>query len=39
MIRWWKLKNDEVREEFRRSVVERMANAHEVTTDNVEEWW
>ena len=39
MIRWWKLKNDEVREEFRRSVVERMANAHEVTTENVEEWW
>ena len=28
-----------MREEFRRSVVERMANAHEVTTDNVEEWW
>ena len=39
MIRWWKLKNNEVREEFRRSVVERMANAHEVTTENVEEWW
>ena len=39
MIRWWKLKNDEVREEFRRSVVERMTNAHEVTTENVEEWW
>ena len=38
MIRWWKLKNNEVRE-FRRSVVERMANAHEVTTENVEEWW
>ena len=28
-----------MREEFRRSVVERMANAHEVTTENVEEWW
>ena len=27
------------REEFRRSVVERMANAHEMTTENVEEWW
>ena len=39
MIRWWKLKNNEVREEFRRNVVERMANAHEVTTENVEEWW
>ena len=39
LIRWWKLKNNEVREEFRRSVVERMANAHEVTTENVEEWW
>ena len=39
MIRWWKLNNNEVREEFRRSVVERMANAHEVTTENVEEWW
>ena len=39
MIRWWKLKNNEVGEEFRRSVVERMANAHEVTTENVEEWW
>ena len=39
MIGWWKLKNNEVREEFRRSVVERMANAHEVTTENVEEWW
>ena len=35
----WKLKNNEVSEEFRRSVVERMANAHEVTTENVEEWW
>ena len=39
LIRWWKLKNNEVREEFRRSVVERMANAHEVTTENVKEWW
>ena len=28
-----------MKEEFRRSVVERMANAHEVTTENVEEWW
>ena len=28
-----------MREEFRRSVVERMANAHELTTENVEEWW
>ena len=28
-----------MRDEFRRSVVERMANAHEVTTENVEEWW
>ena len=28
----------EVREEFRRSVVERMSNA-QVTTENVEEWW
>ena len=28
-----------MREEFRRSVVERMAIAHEVTTENVEEWW
>ena len=28
-----------MREEFRRSVVERMANAHEVTTENVEELW
>ena len=28
-----------MREEFRRSVVERMANAHEVTTENGEEWW
>ena len=39
LIRWWKLKNNEVREEFRRSVVERMANTHDVTTENVEEWW
>ena len=39
LIRWWKLKNNEVREEFRRSVVERMANTHEVTTGNAEEWW
>ena len=39
LIRWWKLKNNEMREEFRRSVVERMANAHEVTTENGEEWW
>ena len=39
LIRWWKLKTNEVREEFRRSIVERMANAHEVTTENVEEWW
>ena len=39
MIRWWKLNNDEVREEFRRSVVGRMTNAHEVSTENVEEWW
>ena len=28
-----------MREEFRRSVVERMANSYEVTTENVEEWW
>ena len=28
-----------MREEFRRSVVERMANTHEGTTENVEEWW
>ena len=28
LIRWWKLKNNEVREQFRRSVVERMANTH-----------
>ena len=39
LIRWGKLKNNEVREEFRRSVVERMANTHDVTTENVEEWW
>ena len=39
LIRWWKLKNNEMREEFRRSVVERMANAHEVTTENGEKWW
>ena len=39
LIRWWKLKNNEVRDEFRRSVVERMANAHEVTIENGEEWW
>ena len=39
LIRWWKLKNNEVREEFRRITVERMATAHEVTTENVEEWW
>ena len=39
LIRWWKLNYNEVREEFRRSVVERMANAHEVTTENGEEWW
>ena len=39
LIRWWKLKNNELREEFRRRVVERMANAHGVTAENVEEWW
>ena len=39
LIRWWKLKNNEVREDFRRSVVERMANTHEVTTEHVDEWW
>ena len=39
LIRWWKLTYNEVREDFRRSVVERMANAHEVTTENGEEWW
>ena len=39
LIRCWKLNNNEVREEFRRSVVERMANTHVVTTENVEESW
>ena len=36
--RWWKLEENEVSEEFRRSVAERMSNSSELTTENVEEW-
>ena len=38
-IRWWKLKENEVREAFMRNVVEIMSNSSEVTTKNVEELW
>ena len=38
-IRWWKLKENEEREAFRRSVVEIMSNSSVVTTKNVEELW
>ena len=38
-IRWWKLKEQESKEKFRRDLVERLSNIDEATTENVEQWW
>ena len=38
-IRWWKLKDEETKEKFRRNLVERQSNIDEATTENVEQWW
>ena len=38
-IRWWKLKDEESKEKFRRELVERLSNIDEATTENVEQWW
>ena len=37
-LRWWKLKDDETKEKFRRNLVERLLNIDEATTENVEQW-
>ena len=38
-IRWWKLKDEESKEKYRRELVERLSNIDEATTENVEQWW
>ena len=38
-LRWWKLKDEETKEKFRRNLVERLSNIDEATTANVEQWW
>ena len=38
-IIWWKLKDEESKEKFRRNLVERLSNIDEATTENVEQWW
>ena len=38
-LRWWKLKDEETKEKFRRNLVERLSNIDEATTENVEQWW
>ena len=38
-IRWWKLKDEESKEKFRRDLVERLSNIDEATTENAEQWW
>ena len=38
-LRWWKLKDEETKEKFRRHLVERLSNIDEATTENVEQWW
>ena len=38
-IRWWKLKDEETKEKFRRNLVERLSNIDEATIENVEQWW
>ena len=35
---WWKLKDEETKEKFRRNLVERLSNIDEATTENVEQW-
>ena len=35
-IRWWKVRNEEKKEKFRRNLVERLSNIDEATTENVE---
>ena len=37
-IRWWKLKDEKVKENFRRCVVDILSNGIEVMTTNVDEW-
>ena len=34
-LRWWKLKDEETKEKFRRNLVERLSNIDEATTENV----
>ena len=39
-IIWWKLKDEETKEKFRRNLVERLlSNIDEATTENAEQWW
>ena len=38
-LRWWKLKDEEMKVKFRRNLVERLSNIDEATTENVEQWW
>ena len=38
-IRWWKLKDEKVKENVMRCVVDILSNGIEVMTTNVDEWW
>ena len=38
-IRWWKLKDEKVKENFMRCVVDILSNGIEVMTTHVDEWW
>ena len=37
-IRWWKLKDEKVKENFMRCVVDILSNGSEVMTTNIDEW-
>ena len=37
-IRWWKLKDEKVKENFMRCVVDILSNGIEVMTTNIDEW-
>ena len=38
-IRWWKLKDEKVKGNFMKCVVDILSNRIEVMTTNVDEWW
>ncbi len=38
-IRWWKLKDEKVKGNFMKCVVDVLSNRIEVMTTNVDEWW